>query len=130
MMLREVLLDTSVLVAHLRHEHRIDFRGDAQTNWYVSAVAWGELKKGVWRSERKQANEQAVQELLDELVILDVSQDTAERYAQIAADLESRGATIPHNDIWIAAQALEYDLPVATRDPHFQRVKGLQVLMW
>jgi tRNA(fMet)-specific endonuclease VapC len=75
-------------------------------------------------------NEQKVRKLLDTFGILAVTEDYAENYAQIAADLESRGSLIPQNDMWIAACALEHNLPVATRDIHFQRVKGLQVLMW
>jgi tRNA(fMet)-specific endonuclease VapC len=44
--------------------------------------------------------------------------------------LEAKGQIIPENDIWIAAVALECDMPLATRDAHFQRVEGLTVIQW
>jgi tRNA(fMet)-specific endonuclease VapC len=37
---------------------------------------------------------------------------------------------IPENDIWIAAVALECDMPLATLDAHFRRVEGLTVIQW
>jgi tRNA(fMet)-specific endonuclease VapC len=37
---------------------------------------------------------------------------------------------IPENDLWISATAMQYQLVVATRDAHFNRVAGLQVDMW
>jgi tRNA(fMet)-specific endonuclease VapC len=39
---------------------------------------------------------------------------TAESYAKTAVALEAKGQTIPENDIWIAAVALECDMPLAT----------------
>jgi tRNA(fMet)-specific endonuclease VapC len=128
--IREALLDTSVVIAYLRDQIEVEDHANAQTNWYVSPVTAGELLQGVILASRRQMNEQKVRKLLDTFGILAVTEDTAEHYAQIAADLESRGSLIPQNDMWIAACALEHNLPVATRDIHFQRVKGLQVLMW
>jgi tRNA(fMet)-specific endonuclease VapC len=55
---------------------------------------------------------------------------TAEIYANLAAELERKGTPIPENDIWIAAVSLELDMPLATRDAHFERVAGLAVLRW
>ncbi len=55
---------------------------------------------------------------------------TARAYAQIASDLEKKGLRIPENDMWIAAIALECDLPLAARDAHFGRIEGLQILEW
>ncbi len=55
---------------------------------------------------------------------------TAESYARAAVALEAKGQVIPENDLWIAAVALECDMPLATRDAHFDRVDGLTVLHW
>lgn len=56
--------------------------------------------------------------------------DTAESYARAAGALEAKGQVIPENDLWIAAVALECDMPLATHDAHFDRVDGLTVLHW
>jgi predicted nucleic acid-binding protein len=44
--------------------------------------------------------------------------------------METHGQTIPENDIWIAAVALECDMPRATLDAQFQRADGLSVIRW
>jgi predicted nucleic acid-binding protein len=51
-------------------------------------------------------------------------------YGQVKATLAKAGTPIPQNDIWIAAAALEHDLPVATRDAHFSKVPDLLILNW
>ena len=56
------------------------------------------------------------------------TQRTVDLYAQNAARLQSIGRAIPTNDLWVAAMALKWDLPVLTDDAHFARVPGLKVL--
>ena len=58
------------------------------------------------------------------------SEATAREYGRIKAELRAAGKPIPENDIWIAAQAREHGLPVATCDEHFKCVDGLTVLDW
>jgi tRNA(fMet)-specific endonuclease VapC len=130
MKVRAALLDTSVLVAHLRNELNIASWNTGDSLWYVSVISEGELMRGVYRSRNVAMNEERVRELLEDCTLLSVSSDTAKQFGRIASDLDTKGAAIPHNDTWIAAHALEYDLTLATRDAHFQRVKTLQVLMW
>jgi predicted nucleic acid-binding protein len=55
---------------------------------------------------------------------------TADHYGQIRAALAKAGTPIPENDIWIAALAKEFQLPLAARDRHFDLIAGLQVLKW
>ncbi len=45
-------------------------------------------------------------------------------------ELAEAGKLIPDNDIWIAAMARQYDLPLATRDVHFAAVSRLKPLAW
>ena len=127
---REALLDTSVLVAHLRERMDLADHAEEGTNWYLSVISQGELIEGVLTSSQSNTNEVKLRALLSGMGILPATEETAECYARIASYLKSRGTMIPQNDMWIAACALEHDLPLATRDAHFQRVKDLQVLMW
>jgi len=64
------------------------------------------------------------------VALLNPDSATAERYAQIAVTLEREGQPIPENDLWIAAVALELDMPLATSDAHFDRIASLTVLKW
>jgi tRNA(fMet)-specific endonuclease VapC len=64
------------------------------------------------------------------VIVLSPGLATAEHYGRIRATLSNAGTPIPENDIWIAAIAQENQLPVATRDQHFDQVTGLKVLKW
>jgi predicted nucleic acid-binding protein len=130
MKVRSALLDTSVLVAHLRKELDIGLWNTGDSVWYVSVISEGELMRGVYRSHNAAKNEARVRELLKDCTLLSASSDTAGHFGSIASKLDAVGSAIPHNDTWIAAHALEYNLALATRDAHFQRVKDLQVLIW
>lgn len=44
--------------------------------------------------------------------------------------LRRDGRSIPNNDIWIAAIAMQNDLILVTRDSHFDEVESLQTERW
>ena len=125
-----ILLDTSVVVAHLRG--RIDIRALTvpAEPLFLPLVALGELYKGAAKSARPADNRDLVDEFLQMAALLHPDTATAESYAKAAVVLEAKGQIIPENDLWIAAVALECDMPLATRDAHFDRVDGLTVLHW
>jgi tRNA(fMet)-specific endonuclease VapC len=125
-----ILLDTSAVVAHLRG--RIDIRAltTPAEPLFLPLVALGELYKGAEKSARPGHNRQLVDDFLQMAALLYPDSATAESYARAAVALEAKGEVIPENDLWIAAVALECDMPLATRDAHFQRVDGLTVIAW
>lgn len=60
---------------------------------------------------------------------LDYRADVGWRFGLVYRDLRMRGTLIGANDLWIAATALAYDLPLVTRNrEEFTRVSGLEVL--
>ena len=125
-----ILLDTSVVVAHLRG--RIDLQSLAAPvePLFLPLVALGELYRGVLKSARPEFNRAKVDEFLEIAAVLSPDVATADIYARIAQTLEIKGTPIPENDIWIAAVALECDMPLATRDDHFRQVDKLDILWW
>jgi tRNA(fMet)-specific endonuclease VapC len=54
-----------------------------------------------------------------------ISDITADRYSRIAAVLKKQGTPIPTNDIWIAAQTMEFGAELVTMDQHFKKIPGL-----
>ncbi len=46
-------------------------------------------------------------------------------YGKIKTQLKIKGKPIPENDIWIAAQAIEYDFVLLSNDKHFKMITGL-----
>ena len=49
-------------------------------------------------------------------------------YAKIKLELKKKGRPIPDNDIWIAACAHAYGLPVATFDQHFSEISQIELI--
>jgi tRNA(fMet)-specific endonuclease VapC len=126
----DALLDTTVVVAHLRGVGAVSQRLTEIQTRYLSTVSLGELHYGVHRSAHPNENLRQLERWLRVTVLLPVSPTTAEHYGRLKDQLSRAGTPIPENDLWIAAQAMEHGLPLATRDAHFVRVPGLVVLDW
>ena len=62
--------------------------------------------------------------------VLDVNSETARHYADVREELRRAKTPIPENDLWIAALARQHDLPVITRDAHFDNVPGIRRIGW
>ena len=56
--------------------------------------------------------------------------ETASAYAGIRLSLKAAGTPIPVNDAWIAALARQHQLPVLSRDTHFDAVENLERISW
>ena len=125
-----VLLDTSVVVAHLRGIQPAALKLQQFNTLFLPIVALGELLCGVRKSVRAKENLASLQTWLRTVTLLSLTEATADRYAAIKIELARAGTPIPENDVWIAAHALEHGLPLATRDEHFKRIPGLIILDW
>ena len=125
-----VLLDTSVVVRHFRDSSALVSNLAAFEELYLPHAALAELYAGAFRSANPEKNLQQIRRFLDAVEVLPHDESTPERYGRISAQLARSGTPIPQNDIWIAATALQFDLPLATGDLHFRHVTGLTVLLW
>lgn len=81
-------------------------------------------------SRQRGAYEQWLEEYLPEFEILTVTEPTTLAYARVRVSLKKLGRSIPANDAWIAALALQHHLPVLSRDTHFDDVPGLRRETW
>jgi tRNA(fMet)-specific endonuclease VapC len=95
----------------------------------VPSIVLGELHSGFRRGSRRKENEQLLARFLRKpsVSVVDVTADTAERYAEIDVFLFAKGKPIPRNDVWIAALALEHGGVLITRDAHFQELPLLPI---
>ena len=123
------ILDTNVVVAHLRRDPDLTARL-AEVTIYLPWVVLGELHYGAQRAQRREEAVTQVRDFLRIAVLLLPDENTAEHYGQLKAELAGAGTLIPDNDLWIAALAREFDLPLATRDRHFTVVPRLKTLSW
>jgi predicted nucleic acid-binding protein len=81
------------------------------------------------KGSRRRKNEAELRRFLGSprVALLDVTEETAERYAVILNGLWRAGTPIPTNDIWIAASAMEYGLTVVTTDEHYRKIPQILV---
>ena len=125
-----VLLDTSAVIPHLRGDAALSARIAQAASIHIPWVVVGELLFGAHRAVRPQEALARVRSFLKIVVLLLPDEGTAESYGFLKAELSRLGKPIPDNDLWIAAAARQWDLPLATRDAHFAQVPGLQALAW
>ncbi|HVU37779.1 MAG TPA: PIN domain-containing protein [Opitutales bacterium] len=130
----DLILDTSAAVAHLRGIATVTAQMQAclaaGRTLYLPLTAWGELLYGVYRSDHPERELAILLEFARGMVRLYPTDETADVYAKIKRALAMAGSPIPENDIWIAAFAIERNLPLAARDEHFLRISGLTLLDW
>jgi len=125
-----VLLDTTIVVSVLRRVPRMRERLKGASELWLPFFALGELEYGVAHSNQPDKQRQALTLFRQGVDLLLPSETTTRVYGEIKAELARSGSPIPENDVWIAAQAIEHGLPLATCDAHFSRVSRLTVLDW
>lgn len=103
---------------------------EARPNIYVPVIVYGEYMAGILRSARVEQNQRLFDDLMSDCTILAVDEETAKYYGQIVSVLRSKGKPIPTNDVWIAAIARQHELPLMTRDRHFEHVDNLEIITW
>jgi tRNA(fMet)-specific endonuclease VapC len=125
----DVLLDTSVVIPYFKGDASIRAQIQSLT-LYLPQPVLGELYCGAHLSGNPARTLVEIQSFLSAVLVLSPGISTAEHYGRIRAQLAKAGTPIPENDIWIAALAVEHQIPLAARDIHFDRINGLQVLKW
>lgn len=114
------------------------FAGDAallplvagEPRLHLPVVVIGEYRYGLLRSRQRRTLAGLLDTLVAESRVLEIDLATTERYAEVRDELRRRGTPIPENDVWIAALARQHELPVVSRDEHFDQVAGLDRRGW
>jgi len=124
-----LLLDTCAYSAAFRGEEPAKAAIRAADAVYLNPIVIGELLAGFSGGRRGHANERQLREFLQEPLVgvIDIDDETADRYSLIVRSLKAAGTPIPANDIWIAASAMQHGLELLTADAHFDRVAQIVV---
>lgn len=125
-----MILDTNALSAFADGDAKLLRLIEAEADLALPVIVLGEYLYGIRQSHHRARYEQWMGEVLPLFDLLAVEQETARHYAGIRHELKAAGLPIPSNDLWIAALARQHRLPVVSRDPHFEAVKGLRLLAW
>ena len=98
---------------------------------YISAIVLGELEYGVANSHanRREQNRQALLDFLSAVQAIPITESVSETYGLVRAKLKKQ--PIGPNDTWIAAHALDLQLPLVTNNSReFSRVPDLIIDTW
>jgi tRNA(fMet)-specific endonuclease VapC len=125
------LLDTDTCSAHLKTgalSHRLVQYGG---RLHISVITLAELYMWVLRKKTPPHRLQGVLDLLNDVVVLDVTPDVARRFGEIQANVLDAGQRLPPMDLLIGATALVHGLTVVTHNRHhFSRIPGLLLDDW
>ena len=124
-----LVLDTSAYSAFMSAHAEISAAVQGNEEIFLNSVILGELIAGFIKGGRRSKNENELRRFLasPRVGVLDVTEETAERYAVILNSLWRADTPIPTNDIWIAASAMEHGLRLVTTDDHYQKVPQVMI---
>jgi tRNA(fMet)-specific endonuclease VapC len=90
-------------------------------------VVIGELRAGFLKGDREAENEKNLVGLLNSgrVEVLLADEQTTHQYARVTYQLRRQGKPIPQNDCWIAALCVQHNLPLFSRDAHFDHLPQL-----
>lgn len=131
-----ILLDTNVIIAACNRRpvavaQRFDAERAVGKPLATSSIVVFELRYGIGKSQRRQANTMILEQFLKAIDILPFDADDAAVAGDIRATLEVAGTPIGAYDLLIAGQALRHGATVITGNVRkFERVAGLSVEDW
>lgn len=125
-----MILDTNALSAFVDGDRALARRLARLGQASIPAIVLGEFRYGIAGSRHRAAYEIWLDEHLPDFDVLTVGAATAVVYAEVRLALRKKGRPIPANDAWISALAIEHQLPVLTRDAHFDAVPDLRRMGW
>jgi predicted nucleic acid-binding protein len=93
----------------------------------ISVVTKAELRAGVLAAADVETRNRRLTtfDSVAELAVLPISGGVENAWAQMRAYLAASGRRINANDLWIAATAAAYQMPLLTQDGDFTAVNGV-----
>src|SRR5690349_11077246 len=122
------VVDTNIFIDLMKGDAGIAKELESFTAVYVSPIVLAELYFGAFRSASPEKHLSKIAAAIQKTRLLPIGAKTSEIFVTIKIALFAKGKPIPENDIWIAASALQYDLPLYTNDNHFLEIEKLQMI--
>jgi tRNA(fMet)-specific endonuclease VapC len=124
----EIGLETNYVIDLLNGS--IDYKSFQSRFQHISipATVLGELFFGAEKSSRKDENYSKIIAFAADCNLIPSDEAVARQYAVCRKKLFNNGTPVPENDIWIAAACIVKNIPIATRDSHFDKIEGLSVI--
>jgi predicted nucleic acid-binding protein len=118
----EIIKNSPVALAKIRE---LEEKNDRIATTIITVY---ELLKGASLSAKRQKNLQLAREAISSFHVLDLSPEACEEASSIFCELQKSGRLVSEFDILIAAIAKTNGEPILTRDRHFKRIKGLELI--
>lgn len=122
-----ILLDTNRYVDFCRGEPAVVELVRRAESVKLPFVALAELRAGFRCGTVGRRNEATLVRFLasPRVTVLYPDEQTTHAYAGLFEQLRMQGTPIPTNDLWIAALCVQHDLPLCSRDAHFDHLPQL-----
>lgn len=125
-----MILETNALSAFIDGDRGVGEVLRFQRRAAIPVIVLGEFRYGIAESRHRAAYETWLRDELKHFEVLTVTEQTTAYYAELRVELRRTGKPIAANDAWIAALALQHQMPVLSRDRHFDVVPKLQRIGW
>lgn len=96
----------------------------------LPVIVIGEYRYGLRQSRDRVRLEAWLDSVRAVVRVLPITVGTADSYASVRLQLRLSGRPIPANDMWIAALAIQYGVPIISRDRQFDAVDGVTRIDW
>lgn len=130
----EYLLDTNICIYIIKKkpvEVLERFQSLPLGDVGISTITLAELQYGIAKSTQPEKNQQALQQFLIPLEIVEFDYEASVVYGELRAHLEKTGQPIGALDMFIAAHAKSLDITIVTNNEReFRRVPNLKVENW
>jgi len=127
------LLDTDTVIYSLKGEPEVEknLREHFHDPMKMSVITLMELYYGAHKSQKIASNLAKIKTLEISFQIIPISEESAEIFGMIKAQLEKAGSPLDDFDLIIASCALSNNLVLVTNNVrHFQRIEGLKLTNW
>ncbi|MEM4397063.1 MAG: type II toxin-antitoxin system VapC family toxin [Candidatus Woesearchaeota archaeon] len=125
-------LDTNILIDILRGDESLRssiFNSDLIVS--TTQINVCELYKGAYLSNKPKKNIELIKNLINNIKILDINEETYFIYGKIFKELSEKGKIISELDLLIASICLSHKFILITRNiKDFENISGLIVKKW
>ncbi len=124
------VIDTSAYSHYDRGNVQMKQFINPATEIHLPLIVIAEIRGGSRYGTQHEVNERKLRKFIDSprVNVIAPTLKTTEIYGEIFATLKKTGKPIGSNDIWIAALAIEHNLPLLTTDTDFQCIPDLKLL--
>lgn len=125
------MFDTNAISALMKEQPKISQRFDDEPlkNMCISSIAWAEIRYGISKKGSQKLLKSS-EHLAKMIRILPFTQQTADIYAHLRAEMEKQGKNLSPMDMLIASSALANDCILITNDQAFSHIEVLQIEDW